>query len=45
MWKEWEMKKWQSEQMPKQWRGNGGEEDRNSDWVCVKSDLEIMGEE
>ena len=29
--KEWEMKHWYREQMPRTWRGKGGEEDRNSD--------------
>ena len=28
-------------QMPRKWRRNGGEDDRN----CIKRDLEIVGEE
>ena len=31
MWKEWEMKKWQREQMPRKWMGKRCEEDRNYD--------------
>ena len=31
MWEKWEMKNWQREEMPREWRGNGGEEDRNCD--------------
>ena len=31
--------------MPRKWRGNGGEEDRNCDGHCIKSDLERVGEE
>ena len=27
MWKKWEMKNWLREQMPRKWKGNGGEED------------------
>ena len=27
-WTEWEMNNWQREQMPRKWRGKGGEEDR-----------------
>ena len=41
MWKKWEMKNWQREQMPRMCRGNGGEEeDRNCDGHCIKNDLE-----
>ena len=29
--KKWEMKHWHREQMPRTWRGKGGEEDLNSD--------------
>ena len=32
---------WQREQMPRKWKGNGDEEDRD----CIKSDLERVGEE
>ena len=42
--KKWEMKNWQREQIYRKWRGNGGEEDRNCDGVCIKHDLE-MGDE
>ena len=31
--------------MPRMWRGNGGEEDRNCDGDCIESDLERVGEE
>ena len=31
---------WQREQMPRKWRGNGGEEDRNCDGDCIKNDIE-----
>ena len=31
MWNKWEMKNRQREQMPRKWRRNGGEEDRNCD--------------
>ena len=31
--------------MPRKWRGNGGEEDRNCDGDCIKSDIERVGEE
>ena len=41
----WHMKNWQREQMPRKWRGNGGEEDRNYDGDCIESDLERVGEE
>ena len=41
----WQMKKWQREQMPRKWRGNGCEEDRNCDWDCIESDPERLGEE
>ena len=38
--KKWEMKNWQREQMPRKWRGNGGqEEDRNCDGYCIKMTL------
>ena len=39
------MKNWQIEQMPKEWRGNGGKEDRNCEGDCIESDIERMGEE
>ena len=29
--KKLEMKNWQREQIPRKWRGNGGEKDRNCD--------------
>ena len=31
--------------MPRKRRGNGGEDDRNCDKYCIKSDLERVGEE
>ena len=31
--------------MPRKWSGNGGEEDRNCEGDCIKSDLERVGEE
>ena len=37
------MKNWQREQIPRKWRGNGGEEDRNCDGDCIESDLERVG--
>ena len=40
----WEMKNWQREQMPREWRGNGDEEDRNCDGDYIKNDLERVGE-
>ena len=39
------MKNWQREQKTGKWRGNGGEEDRTCDGVCIKIDLERVGEE
>ena len=42
MHKEWEMKNWQREQMPRKWRGKGSEEDRHCDGDYIKSDLERM---
>ena len=33
------IKNWQREQMPRKHRETEGEEDRNSDWGCIKSDL------
>ena len=45
MWKEWEMKNWQREQMPKRWRGK---EARKTDIAmedCIKSELERVDEE
>ena len=42
--KKWHMKNWQREQMPRKWRGNRGEEDRNCDEGCIKHDLERVGE-
>ena len=41
----WEMKNWQRQHVPRKWRGHGGEEDRNCDGVCIKRDLERVGEE
>ena len=38
MWKEWEMKNWQREQMPRKWRGKGGEEHRNCDGMTALRD-------
>ena len=32
----WEMRNWQREQMPRTWRGKGGEEDRHCDGVALK---------
>ena len=34
--KNWEMKNWQRGQVPRKWRENGGDEERNCD--CIKSD-------
>ena len=31
--------------MPRKWMGNGGQEGRNCDGVCIKSDLERVGDE
>ena len=31
--------------MPRKWMGNGGEEDRNCDGGCIKSDIKRVGEE
>ena len=31
--------------MPRKWKGNAGEEDRNCDGDCIKSDPERVGEE
>ena len=31
--------------MPRKWKGRGGEEDRNCDEVCIKGDLERVGED
>ena len=42
--KKWQMKNWQREQMPRKYRGNAGEEDRNCE-DCIESDLERVGEE
>ena len=39
--KNWQMK---NKQMPRKWRGNGGEEDRNCDGDCIESDIERVGE-
>ena len=30
--------------MPRKWKGNGGEEDQDSDGVCIKCDIERVGE-
>ena len=38
-------KKLAKEQMPRKWRGNGGEEDKNCDGDCIEGDLERVGEE
>ena len=43
--KKWEMKNWQREQMPRKWRGNGGDKDQNCDGGCLKRELERVGEE
>ena len=40
-----QMKNWLREQMPRKWRGNGGEEDKNCDGDCIESDLERVGDE
>ena len=40
----WEMKNWQREQMPRHWRGNGGEDDRNCDALTVIWKLWYMNE-
>ena len=40
-----EIKNWLRKQVPRKWRGNGGEEDRNCDGDCINSDLERVGEE
>ena len=32
------------DEMPRKWRGNGGEEDRNFDGDCIEIDLERVGE-
>ena len=49
MWKEWELKNWQSDQMPVKWSGKGGEEDRRCDGKTafreIKTELEENGEE
>ena len=39
------MKHWQRQQMPRKWRGNGGEEDRSCDGDYIKSNLERVGKE
>ena len=31
--------------MPRNWRGNGGEEDPELRWDCIKIDIERVGEE
>ena len=36
---------WQRDQMPRKWMGNGGEEDRNCGGGCIKSGIDIMGED
>ena len=41
----WQMKNWQREQIPRKWRGNGGEEDQHCNGDCIKIDLERVGEE
>ena len=33
-----DMKNWQREQMPRKWRGNGGEKEQIYDGDCIKSD-------
>ena len=40
-----QMKNWLREQMPRKWRGNGSEEDKNCDGDCIESDLERVGDE
>ena len=30
-------------QMPRKWWGNGGDDDQNSDVVCIKRDIERVG--
>ena len=45
MWNKWEMIHWQREQTPVKWRGNGGEEHRNCDGDCIKSNIERGGTE
>ena len=40
-----QMKNRQREQMPRKWTENGGEEDRNCEGDCIKSNLERVGEE
>ena len=37
MWKEWQMKNWQTEQMPSMWRVGGGGEDREwNRWTAFR---------
>ena len=42
--KKWQMKIWQREQMPRKWRGYGGEEDRNCDGGCIETLVKRVGE-
>ena len=41
----WQMLHCQREQMPRKWRGNGDEEDRNCDGDCIKSHIERVERE
>ena len=45
IWKAFEKKNWQREQMPRKWRERGSEEDRNCDGDCTKRDLERVEKE
>ena len=35
----------QIEQIPREWRGSGGEKDRNCDGGSIESDVERVGQE
>ena len=45
MWTKQKMTNWQREQVPRKWKENGGDEERNCDGDSLKSDLERVGEE
>ena len=41
----WEMMYWQRKQIPGKWRGNGGEDHRNCEGDCIKTNLERVGKQ